>query len=316
MHSTHTEAAGGGILAGNLVTLAAIVLWASSFLATDQLLHSWDPVWLTVGRILGAGLILLALCALTGRLSTLRPASWPRLAVASVAGFGLAGLCIVVGQKYSDPVTTAIIVTTGPLISALMGILDGSERPSLHLWAGILLAMAGGVVASLAPESWLPAPRGGELLVLLSQVLWIWYSRISARGLGPLDAIAKSTLGLTLGGIFLLVVAGLGTAWGFVPFTIDTRPRSLALLGWLAGFSIALSVSLWLVGVRILGATIAAIHTNLAPFYVMVMALFLLGSEPRPGQIVGGVLVAAGALLAQWPALRTLRAPRGRPGRG
>lgn len=304
MASSSGDGAGGSLLAGNTVTLVAIVLWASSFLATDRLLASWNPVWLTVGRILGAGLVLLAFCALTGRLATLRPESWPKMVGASVLGFGLAGLAIVVGQKYADPVTTAIIVTAGPLISALMGILDGSERPGPHLWAGILMAMAGGVLASLEPGSWLPSPKGGELLVLLSQVLWIWYSRISASGLGALDAIAKSTLGLTTGGLFLLAAAALGTAFGLVPLEIDTRPSSLALLGWLAGFSIALSVSLWLVGVRILGATIAAIHTNLAPFYVMLMGLILFGSTPRLGQIIGGALVAGGAALAQWPAIR------------
>ncbi|MCX8101516.1 MAG: DMT family transporter [Geminicoccaceae bacterium] len=309
MDSSRASSAGGGLLAGNAVTLAAIVLWASSFLATDRLLQSWNPIWLTVGRILGAGLILLLFCALSGRLGTLRPESWPKLVFASVLGFGLAGLSIVLGQKYSDPVTTAIIVTAGPLISALMGILERSERPSLHLWAGIAMAMAGGLLASLEPGSWMPAPKGGEVLVLLSQILWIWYSRISATGLGRLDAIAKSTLGLTSGGLFLLAVAGIGTLAGLVPFEVDTRPESLALLGWLAGFSIAVSVSLWLVGVRILGATIASIHTNLAPFYVMTMALVLIGTTPRLGQILGGALVAGGAVLAQWPSIRRALAP-------
>jgi drug/metabolite transporter (DMT)-like permease len=304
MQDTEFRRDGAGLLVGNLLTLAAIVLWASSFLATDRLLASWNPVWLTVGRILGAGLILLGFCALTGRLGTLRPDSWPKTAGASVLGFGMAGLAIVVGQKYADPVTTAIIVTSGPLISALLGILDGSERPSPHLWAGIAMAMVGGVLASLEPGSWLPAPKGGELLVLLSQLLWIWYSRISASGLGALDAVAKSTLGLTTGGLFLLAVAGLGTLFGLVPLEIDTSPTILALLGWLAGFSIAVSVSLWLAGVRILGATIASIHTNLAPFYVMLMALLLTGTAPGPGQILGGALVAGGAVLAQWPSIR------------
>jgi drug/metabolite transporter (DMT)-like permease len=36
----------------------------------------------------------------------------------------------------------------------------------------------------------------------------------------------------------------------------------------------------------------------------MVMSLLLLGTAPRPGQILGGALVAGGAVLAQWPAIR------------
>lgn len=293
----------GGLLLGNGVTLVAIILWATSFLATDRLLQSWTPVWLTVGRILGAGLVLLAFCALTGRVRSLRPRSWPDLVLVSVLGFGFAALAIVFGQALSDPVTTAIIVTAMPLISAILGLIEGSERLNPHLALGILLAMAGGVLASLPPGSWLPAPRGGELLVLLSQILWTWYSRISATRLGDLDAIAKSTLGLTTGGLFLLVVAALLTALGLAPLEVDLGRNSLLLLGWLTGFSIATSVSLWLVGVRLLGATVASIHTNLAPFYVMLLALAL-GTRPRPGQMLGAVLVVAGAVLAQWPSIR------------
>jgi drug/metabolite transporter (DMT)-like permease len=303
MHVARSTPGSGGLLLGNGVTLVAILLWASSFLATDALLRSWTPVWLTVGRILGAGLVLLAFCALTGRLRSLRPTSWWDLALASVLGFGLAALCIVFGQAWSDPVTTSIIVTAMPLISAILGLIDGTERLNAHLTLGILLAMAGGVVASLPPGSWLPAPKGGEFLVLLSQILWTWYSRISATRLGALDAIAKSTLGLTIGGTFLLLVACLLTATGLAPLEVDLGRDSLLLLGWLAGFSIAASVSLWLAGVRLLGATVASIHTNLAPFYVMLMAL-VLGTSPRPGQFLGALLVVAGAVLAQWPAIR------------
>ena len=47
-----------------------------------------------------------------------------------------------------------------------------------------------------------------------------------------------------------------------------------------------------------LANTIAAIHTNLAPFYVMLIALTF-GGAVSGRQVVGAILVAAGALLAQ-----------------
>ncbi len=55
---------------------------------------------------------------------------------------------------------------------------------------------------------------------------------------------------------------------------------------------------LWFTSARILGITVAAIHTNLAPFYVMLMALAF-GGAISGRQVLGAVLVATGALLAQ-----------------
>jgi drug/metabolite transporter (DMT)-like permease len=49
---------------------------------------------------------------------------------------------------------------------------------------------------------------------------------------------------------------------------------------------------------RLLGITVAAIHTNLAPFHVMLIALAF-GGSVSGRQVIGALLVALGALLAQ-----------------
>jgi drug/metabolite transporter (DMT)-like permease len=67
--------------------------------------------------------------------------------------------------------------------------------------------------------------------------------------------------------------------------------------------AIGLSVLLWFTCVRLLGLTVAAIHTNLAPFYVMLIALAF-GGRIVPQQVTGAVLVVMGALLAQSAGLR------------
>ena len=73
---------------------------------------------------------------------------------------------------------------------------------------------------------------------------------------------------------------------------------SLATLLWLGTMAIGLSVLLWFTCARLLGLTVAAIHTNLAPFYVMLMALAV-GGTVSGRQLAGALLVAGGALLAQ-----------------
>ena len=75
-------------------------------------------------------------------------------------------------------------------------------------------------------------------------------------------------------------------------------PANLAAVLWMSMIAIGVSVPLWFMSARILGITVAAIHTNLAPFYVMLMALAF-GGAISGRQVLGAVLVATGALLAQ-----------------
>ena len=83
--------------------------------------------------------------------------------------------------------------------------------------------------------------------------------------------------------------------------TIDAPNLAAAL--WMSVVAIGFSVPLWFASARILGITVTAIHTNLAPFYVMLMALAF-GGTISGRQVIGAALVAAGALLAQISARR------------
>jgi drug/metabolite transporter (DMT)-like permease len=80
-------------------------------------------------------------------------------------------------------------------------------------------------------------------------------------------------------------------------------PPNLAAVLWMSMIAIGLSVPLWFTSARILGITVAAIHTNLAPFYVMLIALGM-GGTVSARQVLGAMLVAAGAFLAQMSARR------------
>ena len=77
----------------------------------------------------------------------------------------------------------------------------------------------------------------------------------------------------------------------------------LALLVWMSMIAIGLSVLMWFTCARLLGITVAAIHTNLAPFYVMLIAVAFGGSVVWQ-QAIGATLVVAGAFLAQLASLR------------
>lgn len=291
-------AASTAALRGNALALLSTMLWASGFPATEFLLRGWDPLLLCLARLTGAACFLMTLAALSGRRSELRQAPWRDVMFLGAVGVAAPVFLLVLGQSHSDAVTVAIISTALPMISALMSWLLDGRRPGLPVLMGIALAILGGSLATVSDSGGPAGPHGGELLVLGSMILWIWYSRAAMARMHTHSDVAMSGLTFTAGAAIVAVVVAVALPLGLAAPRLDLTPPSLAAMLWLGTMAIGLSVLLWFNCARLLGLTVAAIHTNLAPFYVMLIALGF-GGTVSLRQVLGALLVAAGALLAQ-----------------
>lgn len=299
-------------LLGNLVTICGMALWSTGFPVTELLLESWHPLLLTPARLGLASLSLAGFLLLAGRGRELRGVPWRAIIKYGAIGIGFATLLLITGQFYSDPVTVSIITTAVPLVAAVMGFLAGDERLNPAILAGVALAISGGVLATLARAGEGPGFQGGELLIICSTTLFVWYTRGTVKHLSGVSAIAKVVLTLGAGAAVLLPVALVAGLSGAVELRYDLSPRSLALLLWLGCVAVGLSMTCWLTGCRLLGSvTIAAIHQNSVPIFVMLASLAI-GGQLFLGQIWGALLVIAGALLAQLPQVTALRRLVGR----
>ena len=301
---------GSPAVRGNLLALLSTVLWATGFPATEYLLRSWDPLLLCLGRLTGAAAFLALLAVLSGRAGELRRAPWRAVAFLGAIGVAAPVFLLVLGQSRSDAVTVAIISTAMPMISALMGWLLDGRRPGLPVLVGIALAILGGSLATVADGGGQTGPGGGALLVLASMILWIWYSRAAMARMHTHSDVAMSGLTFAAGAAIVAVVVAVALPLGLAAPRLDLALPSLAAMLWLGSMAIGLSVLLWFNCARLLGLTVAAIHTNLAPFYVMLIALGF-GGTVSMRQVLGALLVAAGALLAQLAPVARMPAPSG-----
>jgi drug/metabolite transporter (DMT)-like permease len=289
-------------LTGNLIVLLCMVLWASNFPVTERLLEDWHPLLLVAPRLGVAALFLLGLMVLAGQTSVLRRVRWGEIVRVGGLGLGVSTTLLVWGQHYSNPVSVAIIVTTMPIVSAVMGLMDGRERVTVLLSLGIAAAIAGGILASLPPDGASPDFRGGEILVAASVFGFTWFTRVAVFRLADLPDIAKTALMMTMATLVVALAAIVGVASGTVEARYEVSLPAFGMFLWLGCASNGGSMLLWLMGARRLGVTVAAIHLNGVPFYVILMAL-VVGGSIYTSQVWGACLVAAGALLAQWPGL-------------
>jgi drug/metabolite transporter (DMT)-like permease len=286
-------------IAGNAVGVACMVLWATNFPVSEEILATWHPLLLTPVRIGLAGLVVvLAAVAVAQGRETLLLLANPRM-LASGLAFGVSSIFFVTGQKYTDAVSASVIVSAMPLFSAVMGWMAGRERFTGGLVAALLLALIGGTLTSASGGGSQDGSLLGAASILAGTVLYVWYSRMIVDEFSDAPILAK-TAASTLAGAALTTLA-VGMAWTFGWFEpqYELSPRTLALVGWL-GFAIGASAVLWFWVGRKIGVTVASVHNNLVPFYVILMAA-MAGAAVSGQQLVGATLVVAAAVLAQWP---------------
>ena len=162
---------------------------------------------------------------------------------------------------------------------------------------GIGLVVSGGANGGTGHST-----LAGNALILSSVLCWAFYS----VGLRPVtervDGITLSAVTMT-GGIVPMVIVG-------APSLLATKWASVSLLGWAAvGYSglLALVVAylFWYRGVRVLGATRAAMYSNLQPLVAMFAAWPLLGETPRALQLMGAACIVGGLLITRTAAPRS-----------
>ena len=289
-------------LAGNVVTVIGMVIWATNFPVAAEILKTWQPLVLTPIRFAIAGLVVAVAAAAMGQgIVMLRLVADRRVLMASVA-YSFSAMTFVWGQKLTDPVTAAVIVSSMPLISAVMGWRNGRESFTPLLVMALVLAIAGGILTSTAdvPAGSVESSLAGAAAVLVGTILYVWYTRILVEDLPLVPAAAKAAATTWLATLLTAIIAASATATGVVPLEYDLAGRTLALIGWLGAVAIGLTAVLWLWSSRVIGVTVACVHNNLVPFYVIVLAA-MSGSVITAQHLWGALLVLAGAVLAQLP---------------
>ena len=289
---------------GNVMAVLSMLLWSTSFPISEVLLLRWDALSLAVVR-LGGGALMLTLMG-WGIRNRYSWTNWPvrsALMIGAV-GIGIGTFALNLGLKYSNPVNVSVIVTTIPLFSVMLGVIKHEETLSPRIMIAIGLAICGGVLVSWSSTQTQAGFQGGELLVLGAVILWTWYSRVSVTRLLVIPAYPRTVLTLLGGALCLIPVALVLEGSGWVDLNAPWSVSDLPLIGGLCAFGVGLSMVCWMISAEKIGVTIAALHINALPFYVLLLGL-MFGGTLLVSQVTGAVLVAAGAVLAQIPAQRS-----------
>ncbi|MGH7421492.1 MAG: DMT family transporter, partial [Candidatus Rokuibacteriota bacterium] len=246
--------------------------------------------------LIAAPLLLLASRRLEGPFPPLARRDLTAVVVLGVTGFVGNSALWYTGLRFTSPANAGILGAAAPVVVALAASAWLRERLSTANLVGIVLTMAA-VLLTIARGSFeillTLAVNRGDLIILLSQMLWVaytLYSRANLSTFSPLQMLAGAHV----------VAAGL-----LLPLALLEQPwQSFAGASWVAAVVVLYSALLgtpahiaFYQAVRTVGPGRAAVFMNLIPFLVLGLSWLMVGEPIRWYHWVGAGGVIAGVAL-------------------
>lgn len=289
-------------LPADVLLLVTVTFWSFNFTATRYgVTHGFEPLTYSVLRF-GTGALLFA--AFTWlREGSLRVArkDVPLLVLAAVLGIWVNQVAFVYGVKLATAATFALIFGTLPVFVALISRALRLEHLRLRHWAAAAISFTGVALVALGSSGGLGGSVGGILLGLAAAASWAGYS-VAMRPLMQRYSPYRISAFVLLAGCVPLVASAAPSLarqdW--------SAPNGLAWSSALYGlvFSLLITNIFWFTAIDRVGPARSSLYANLQPFLGAVFALVVLSESMTALQVAGGVVIAAGIVVARFRAMR------------
>ena len=264
--------------------LAAAFLFGASTPAAKTLAGELHPVLLAGLLYAGSGAGLSLWVVARGRWPRLSLADWRWLAGAIACG-GMAGpVLLMAGLASTSAASASLLLNLEGVFTALLAWFAFRENFDRGIALGMALIVAGGALLAFQPEAF-RGGIGGPAAVAGACLAWAIDNNLT-RKVSAADAASIAAIkGLVAGAVNLAIAFSIGAAWPGA-----AKAATAAATGFL-GYG--LSLALFIVALRELGAARTGAYFSTAPFVGVALSLWLLGEAP-----VGLFWPAAGLMAA------------------
>ncbi len=228
---------------------------------------------------------------------------------ASVPMLGAFGLCVA-GVNFAyyvaiDRLSVGVAISlqyTGPVLLLAMAAATSARKPSRAAWVAGGLTLVGAVLVSGAVSGLDRLDAAGLAAALASAVLFAGYL-LTAESAGRRGALPATVL--LWGFIVAVAVWSVAAPWWSWPVNRLADPRvalsvaGVGVIGTLVPFFLTVGA------VRVLSPATAGIAATVEPPFAAGFAWLFLGQGLTPVQLLGGMCVLAGVILAQRAAMAT-----------
>ena len=279
--------------------LFAVIVWGATFVATKIALTEVSPATIIWVRF-GIGVLILGVTVLARRQFALPSLSdFAYLALLGFLGVTFHQWLQATGLQTARATTTAWIVATIPVFTALLGWLVLKEKMGWVRVAGIVVAALGvllivsdGDIRSLVSGE---AGTFGDVLVLISAVNWAVYTILSRRELSRHPAARMMFYVMLSGWLFSCIwIFGFGPGLSEIPNLTFNGWTAILVLGI---FGSGLAYIAWYDALREIPASQLGVFINIEPLVTMLIAAPMIGEPITLISLVGGAIIIFGVWL-------------------
>jgi drug/metabolite transporter (DMT)-like permease len=280
-----------------LATVAAGLLWGSSFAVVKIGLRSIDPFWFVFLRFAAASVLVLLVTVLTGRtrrvLALLRNPLVVWLGVSNAAGF----VFQFKGQTMTTAANAALLINASTIFVAVASRVVFRERFGPLKVLAVVVGMAGVFLVTTGgrPSAAMGLALRGDLLVLTAALLWTFFILLNKQIVG---GHAVDVHALTAAMVTVTTVIALPVALVFGRGSFPKPSVELWTVPYTAIFCSIAPFYLWTWGLKRITATTSSIVLLTEVVFALTLAAVLLGERLSPVALVGSVLILAAVALA------------------
>jgi drug/metabolite transporter (DMT)-like permease len=268
-------------------------LWGCGFFFGKIALAEMSVSDMVLYRFLFGTIVLLPL------LFTHRPhfdrSAWGLLLLASFFGVPLQFLIQFYGLSLTTVSHASLMVGTMPVILAVGAAVFAHERMDRIGWLALAGSTCGAALIALSGRHGHPgeASLPGDLLVVASLAIALFWLLINKHLMEQYDHIAVTAYGVALGTLMLLI---------WVPFRYGAPPVAhISIKAWLAiaasgVLCTASTTLLWNWGMTQVPASQAGVLLNMEPLMGSLLGVLVLGERLGPGAWVGGAFILTAAI--------------------
>jgi drug/metabolite transporter (DMT)-like permease len=290
------------------VLLFSVVLqWGLAFVAIKLVLDHASPLGLTMIRfVITGGSFAILMTVWKGARARIERRDLGRILVMSVVGVTGYHLSLNYGEQFVSAGVAALIISSMPVLVALLSVRFLGERIGGMKAVGIGVALAGvGVLVFLGtPGASLQiSSLGGAAAVALSPICWSIYTVMAKPLVAKYGGLPVTAITMAAGTILLLPVG--------LPAAIRDLPRlDGSDWGWMTFLALGCTVyayAVWNIALTKLEASSTAAWVYVVPLFSLTWGWILLGERLTPWVALGGALVLGGVILTERVAPHLIR---------
>jgi len=259
-----------------MLVLAAALLFGASSPFSKLLLGNFDPIVLAGFLYLGSGVSAWLLFILKGGAKTqssearLTRSDLPWLAGAVVAGGVIAPILQMLGLAQTPASTASLLLNFEAVATTLLAVWLFKESVGRRILLAMSLTTLAAILLSWTPGKWGVTPAA--LAILLACFFWGLDNNLTRHISGKDPVMIVGVKGIVAGSFSLILALALGRPLPDIGFA------GLAML--LGALSYGLSIQLFILAMRNLGAARTSTLYSVAPFVGVILSFILLREVP------------------------------------